>query len=51
VELQQEISATIILVTHDPAEAFLLADEFLLLDAGRVLQSGPIEKVFLEACQ
>jgi ABC-type Fe3+/spermidine/putrescine transport system ATPase subunit/ABC-type sulfate transport system permease component len=47
VELQQEISATIILVTHDPAEAFLLADEFLLLDAGRVLQTGPIEDVFL----
>jgi ABC-type Fe3+/spermidine/putrescine transport system ATPase subunit/ABC-type sulfate transport system permease component len=47
VELQQEIRATIILVTHDPAEAFLLADEFLLLDAGRVLQTGPIEEVFL----
>jgi ABC-type sulfate/molybdate transport systems ATPase subunit/ABC-type sulfate transport system permease component len=47
VELQQEFSATIILVTHDPAEAFLLADEFLLLDAGRVLQTGPIEQVFL----
>jgi ABC-type Fe3+/spermidine/putrescine transport system ATPase subunit/ABC-type sulfate transport system permease component len=47
VELQQEFSATMILVTHDPAEAFLLADEFLLLDAGRVLQTGPIEEVFL----
>jgi ABC-type Fe3+/spermidine/putrescine transport system ATPase subunit/ABC-type sulfate transport system permease component len=47
VELQQEISATMILVTHDPAEAFLLADEFLLLDAGRVLQTGPIEEVYL----
>jgi ABC-type Fe3+/spermidine/putrescine transport system ATPase subunit/ABC-type sulfate transport system permease component len=46
-ELQQELSATIIVVTHDPAEAFLLADEFLLLDAGRVLQTGPIEEVFL----
>jgi ABC-type Fe3+/spermidine/putrescine transport system ATPase subunit/ABC-type sulfate transport system permease component len=46
-ELQQEFSATTILVTHDPAEAFLLADEFLLLDAGRVLQTGPIEEVFL----
>ncbi len=47
VGLQQEIGATIILVTHDPAEAFLLADEFLILDAGRVLQTGRIEEVFL----
>lgn len=39
-ELQQEFSATMILVTHDPPEAFLLANEFLLLDAGRVLQTG-----------
>jgi ABC-type sulfate/molybdate transport systems ATPase subunit len=35
--LQQEFEATTILVTHDPTEAIALADEFLLLDAGRVL--------------
>jgi molybdate transport system permease protein len=44
--LQAEIDATTILVTHDPAEAFLLADELLILDAGRVLQAGPAETVF-----
>jgi molybdate transport system permease protein len=46
-QLQQEFDATTILVTHDPAEAILLADEFLLLDAGRVLQTGPVGEVFL----
>ena len=44
--LQREIAATTILVTHDPAEALLLADELLILEAGRVLQSGPVSAVF-----
>ena len=44
--LQDEIDATTILVTHDPAEAMALADEVLLLEHGRVLQAGPIEAVF-----
>jgi ABC-type Fe3+/spermidine/putrescine transport system ATPase subunit/ABC-type sulfate transport system permease component len=44
--LQQEIGTTTILVTHDPAEAILLADEVLLLEDGHVLQSGPIEAVY-----
>ena len=39
--LQAEVDATTILVTHDPTEALLLADELLLLENGRVLQSGP----------
>jgi molybdate transport system permease protein len=45
--LQREIDATTIVVTHDPAEAILLADEMLLLEDGRVLQSGLVETVFL----
>ncbi len=44
--LQAEIETTTILVTHDPAEAMLLADELLLLEDGRVLQSGRMEEVF-----
>ncbi len=44
--LQGEIEATTILVTHDPAEAILLADELLLLEDGQVLQSGPVDAVF-----
>lgn len=46
VALQQEISATTILVTHDPAEAALLADEILVLTEGRSLQYGPTGDVF-----
>ena len=45
--LQQEIDATTILVTHDPDDAMLLADELLLLEDGHVLQSGPAAAVFL----
>jgi molybdate transport system permease protein len=44
--LQAEMNLTSILVTHDPVEAMLLADEIMLLDAGRVLQSGPVGDVF-----
>ena len=45
--LQMQIDATTVLVTHDPAEAMLLADEVLLLEDGHVLQSGAIDEVFL----
>jgi ABC-type sulfate/molybdate transport systems ATPase subunit len=41
------LRATTILVTHDPAEAALLADELLVLESGRVLQSGPTADVFM----
>jgi ABC-type sugar transport system ATPase subunit/ABC-type sulfate transport system permease component len=44
--LQNEFDARTILVTHDPAEAALLADELLVLEGGRVLQAGPTDQVF-----
>lgn len=44
--LQRELSAVTVMVTHDPDEAALLADEVLVLEQGRVLQCGPIEAVF-----
>jgi ABC-type Fe3+/spermidine/putrescine transport system ATPase subunit/ABC-type sulfate transport system permease component len=44
--LQREIAVTTILVTHDPEEAALLADELLVIAAGRPLQSGPTAAVF-----
>jgi ABC-type sulfate/molybdate transport systems ATPase subunit/ABC-type sulfate transport system permease component len=46
-QLQQEFDTITILVTHDPAEAIFLADELLLLDNGRVLQTGPVNQVFV----
>ena len=45
--LQGELTATTILVTHDPTEAALLADELLVLAEGRVLQCGPVNQVFM----
>jgi ABC-type Fe3+/spermidine/putrescine transport system ATPase subunit/ABC-type sulfate transport system permease component len=45
-ELQREIAATTILVTHDPLEATALADELLILNDGRVLQAGNVNAVF-----
>jgi ABC-type sugar transport system ATPase subunit/ABC-type sulfate transport system permease component len=44
--LQCEIAATMVIVTHDPDEAALLGDEILILDQGRVLQTGKTEEVF-----
>jgi ABC-type Fe3+/spermidine/putrescine transport system ATPase subunit/ABC-type sulfate transport system permease component len=45
-QLQEETEASTILVTHDPEEAFLLADEILVLERGRLLQAGPVNTVF-----
>ncbi|CAN7258621.1 ATP-binding cassette domain-containing protein [Paraburkholderia sp. SIMBA_054] len=44
--LQHEISAVTVLVTHDPDEAALLADEVLVIERGRVLQAGAVDHVF-----
>jgi ABC-type Fe3+/spermidine/putrescine transport system ATPase subunit/ABC-type sulfate transport system permease component len=44
--LQNELAAATIIVTHDPAEAAMLADEILVLENGRVLQSGRTDAVF-----
>ncbi len=44
--LQKEFSGTMVLVTHDPTEAALLADELLVLNGGKSLQTGHTEDVF-----
>lgn len=44
--VQNEIGAITVLVTHDPDEAALLADEILVLDQGRVLQAGTTAELF-----
>ncbi len=43
--LQAELPITTLLVTHDPGEALLLADEILVLSGGQPLQSGPAAQV------
>ena len=44
--LQREAGLNTVIVTHDPEEAALLADELLVIDAGRLLQAGPRRAVF-----
>ncbi|MBB3261488.1 molybdate transport system permease protein [Paraburkholderia bannensis] len=44
--LQREIAAVTVIVTHDPDEAALLADEVLVIEQGRMLQAGPVDAVF-----
>ncbi|WP_322048605.1 ATP-binding cassette domain-containing protein [Paraburkholderia sp. J67] len=44
--LQREIAAVTVIVTHDPDEAALLADEVLVIEHGRTLQAGPVDAVF-----
>jgi molybdate transport system ATP-binding protein/molybdate transport system permease protein len=44
--LQRESDLATVLVTHDPEEAALLAEEVLVLEEGRVLQAGTRASVF-----
>ncbi|GAA4265453.1 ATP-binding cassette domain-containing protein [Frondihabitans peucedani] len=44
--LQVETGLSTVLVTHDPEEAAMLADEILVIDGGRLLQAGPRRDVF-----
>ncbi len=44
--LQREVGLSTVLVTHDPEEAALLADEIVVLDDGRMLQAGTRASVF-----
>lgn len=37
---------TVLIVTHDPLEAMLIADDLLLMAGGRILQSGPPESCY-----
>ena len=44
--VQRETGLSTVLVTHDPEEAALLADEILVIADGRLLQAGPREEVY-----
>jgi ABC-type sulfate/molybdate transport systems ATPase subunit/ABC-type sulfate transport system permease component len=44
--VQREVGCATVVVTHDPEEAALLAEEVIVLDQGRVLQSGSRRAVF-----
>jgi molybdate transport system ATP-binding protein len=40
-ELQRTLGVPVVFVTHDLAEAYLLADQIVVIESGRVLQIGP----------
>jgi len=44
--LQQRNSLATVLVTHDPTEAAMLADEIVVIVDGRVAQAGTVREVF-----
>ena len=46
--IAREFGITVLQVTHDFTEAGLLGDVAILIDQGRVLQSGPPERLFRE---
>jgi molybdate transport system permease protein len=46
----REAGISSVIVTHDPEEAALLAEEIVLLDGGRVLQAGPTRALFNRPC-
>jgi osmoprotectant transport system ATP-binding protein len=46
-ELQEKLHKTVVLVTHDVAEAGKLADEIVLLDQGQLVQRGPLHELLL----
>jgi molybdate transport system permease protein len=44
--LQHQAGLSTVLVTHDPDEAAMLADEIVVIEDGRLLQAGPCAEVF-----
>jgi ABC-type Fe3+/spermidine/putrescine transport system ATPase subunit/ABC-type sulfate transport system permease component len=44
--LQREVNLSTVLVTHDPQEAAMLADDIVVLSDGQVLQSGSCREVY-----
>ena len=47
-DLRAELDATFLYVTSDSLEALMMAEQLVVMDQGRVLQSGPVEQVYDE---
>ena len=46
-ELHKDINVTVIYVTHDQEEAMYLSDRIILLDQGKIIQSGTCKELYL----
>src|SRR5581483_5631558 len=44
--LQREVAPTLVVVTHDPHDAAMLADDVLVLADGETLQTGRLQEVY-----
>ncbi len=44
-QMLQAFDGIRLVITHDPLEALLLADRLVILEEGRILQSGPADEV------
>ncbi|NIS79731.1 MAG: ATP-binding cassette domain-containing protein [Anaerolineales bacterium] len=47
-QMQESLGATFIYTTSDPLETLALADQVAILDGGRIVEAGPIERVYGE---
>ena len=45
--LRRTLGLTVVMVTHDLAAAARCADRIVVLDAGRVVEAGPAERVLV----
>ena len=45
-ELQKKLGITAVYVTHDQAEALVLSDKIVILDQGKIIQSGTPREIF-----
>jgi molybdate transport system permease protein len=45
-QLQRGAGLSTVLVTHDPEEAAILADEIMIVSDGRLLQAGPLTEIY-----
>lgn len=43
--LNQEFNVTLVYVTHDQVEAMSVADRIVVMDAGRIIQAGPYDRL------
>ena len=47
-KIQKELALTTLFVTHDQGEALTLSDRILLMNQGRIIQSGTAEQIYTE---
>lgn len=46
--LRAELDATFVYATSDPLEALVMSTDLTVLEAGRLIQTGPVEEVYAE---